>query len=281
MSARVTVVVVTYESADVIGDCLRSVAEHASGATVAVVDNASADGTRAEVERLAESLRGRADIRLLASEANEGFSRANNRALSAVGTEFALVLNPDARVAPGALDALVACADRRPDAAVIGPRTTNADGTPQVSFGSDLTLASERRQRALVSGVRARDPRALAEAERLASAERDVDWVSGSAMLLRVAAARPLGFFDERYFLYEEDADLCLRLRRAGHRVVFTPAARVVHVLGTSMAKASARARAEYDRSHLIYYDTHNGVAQRALLRLWMMARGRDIDSAR
>jgi hypothetical protein len=126
--------------------------------------------------------------------------------------------------------------------------------------------------------VKARDPAALAEFERLASVERDVDWVSGSALLLRVSAARPLGFFDERYFLYEEDADLCLRLRRAGHRVVYTPSARVEHALGTSMAKSGGRARAEYDRSHLIYYDTHNGVVQRALLRLWMLARGRRID---
>jgi len=120
--------------------------------------------------------------------------------------------------------------------------------------------------------VRERDPRALAEAERSHSHEHEPDWVSGSCLLARRSVLEAVGGFDEGFFLYEEDADLCRRVRAAGWRVVFTPAAVVRHRLGQSMGKAAARARAEYDRSHRLYYDKHNGFLQRLLLRAWMAA---------
>ena len=85
-------------------------------------------------------------------------------------------------------------------------------------------------------------------------------------MLLRVSAARDVGFFDERYFLYEEDADLCLRLRKTGRKVMFVPQAVVIHELGTSMTKASKRARDAYDESHRLYYQLHRGPFERMVL---------------
>ena len=149
----------------------------------------------------------------------------------------------------------------------MGPLTRNPDGSVQVSFGPDLTPIAEWRQRRLVRGVRERRPAALREAEARATAESEPDWVSGSCFLARREALEAVGGFDEGFFLYEEDVDLCLRVRRAGWRVVYTPAAEVRHALGRSMAQAPARARLEYDRSHLRYYRKHNGAAQTALLR--------------
>ncbi|MFN8094607.1 MAG: glycosyltransferase [Vicinamibacteria bacterium] len=139
------------------------------------------------------------------------------------GAPLVLFLNPDAEVLPGALPALAAVFDRRSDAGVAGPRTLNDDGTVQVSTGPDLTLASERRQRRLVAGVRDRAPWALAEADARHSREHEPDWVSGSCLMARREALEAVGGFDEGYFLYEEDADLCRRVRAAGFRVVFTP----------------------------------------------------------
>ena len=81
-----------------------------------------------------------------------------------------------------------------------------------------------------------------------------------------MAATREAGFFDERYFLYEEDADLCLRLRQAGGKVMFIPQAVVIHELGTSMAKASKRARDAYDESHRLYYRLHRPPLERVIL---------------
>jgi N-acetylglucosaminyl-diphospho-decaprenol L-rhamnosyltransferase len=109
--------------------------------------------------------------------------------------------------------------------------------------------------------------------------------------MIRRACLEAVGGFDEGFFLYEEDADLCRRARAAGHRVLFAPDAEVVHLLGRSMVKAAGRARLEYHRSHLRYYRKHNGTASVAALRALLLARGlagwlrarvrRDADSSR
>jgi GT2 family glycosyltransferase len=123
-----------------------------------------------------------------------------------------------------------------------------------------------------VKGVGRRDPDALRAAADAASREHAPDWVSGSCLLARRAALRQVGGFDEGYFLYEEDADLCRRVRAAGWSVLFTPAAEVLHRRGRSMARDPERARLEYQRSHLRYYALHNGPLASAALRLYVGA---------
>ena len=266
--ARVDAVLVSYESRDLVVAALDSLA--AVGEVpldVAVVDNASTDGTVAAVrERHPRA-------RVLANAENRGFSAACNRGWRSGSAPLVLFLNPDAEVLPGAVAALAAVFDARPAAGVAGPRTLNLDGTVQVSTGEDLTIASERRQRRLVRGVRERDPRALAEAESRHSREFEPDWVSGSCLMARRSVLEAVGGFDEGFFLYEEDADLCRRVRAAGWSVVFTPLAVVRHRLGQSMGKAATRARAEYDRSHVLYYRKHNGPIQTAMLLAWLAVR--------
>lgn len=265
-ASRVTVVIVTYHSADVLADALASIELHAPDCRAFVVDNASADAS-VEVARAAPF------VTVIRADGNEGFSKANNRALSVVETEFALILNPDARLTSSTIPELLAAADRHPEAAALGPKTVYADGRAQVSFGPDLSLLAEYRQRKLVKGVKAGDASAIAEFDAAAREEREVDWISGSCMLLRMSAARAVGCFDERYFLYEEDADLCLRLRQAGGRVRFVPKAVVLHELGTSMAKVSQRARDAYDESHRLYYRLHRSALERLALETLIAAR--------
>jgi GT2 family glycosyltransferase len=123
--------------------------------------------------------------------------------------------------------------------------------------------------------VRARDPRAL-EALRVSIArEHESDWVSGSCLLIRRSLLERLSGFDERFFLYEEDVDLCARGRQAGFRVVFTPSAHVVHALGRSMDQSSGDALRAYDRSHILYYQKHRGPMATLALRLLTLARTR------
>jgi len=258
--SRVSIVVVSYNSADVLGDCLASIELHAPGARAIVVDNASSDAS-ADVAQAAGSF-----VTVIRSTGNEGFSKANNRGLRAIETEFALILNPDARLTSSTIPQLLSAADRLPAAVAFGPRTVHEDGRPQVSFGPDLSLAAEYRQRTLVKGVKSGAAWALEKVHALAAEERAVDWISGSCMLLRMSEARAAGFFDERYFLYEEDADLCLRLREASGTVMFIPQAVVIHELGTSMAKASKRSRDAYDESHRLYYKLHRSPLERMAL---------------
>jgi GT2 family glycosyltransferase len=270
----VSVVIVSFNARQALVGCLSALQRDAARVLETfVVDNASGDGSAAAVR---ESF---PQVRLLENATNDGFARANNRALREARGRYALVLNSDAELKPGALAALVDHLERHTEVALVGPRTRNADGTIQLSFGPRLTLLGEWRQRRLVRGVRLRDPLALAEVESLAARPHEPDWVSGSCFLARLELLRGVGCFDEAFFLYEEDADLCLRLRAAGHRVAFTPAAEVVHHLGESMSAAPGLARAEYDRSHLLYYRKHNGPVQTALLRLWL-AVGRRVGRA-
>jgi GT2 family glycosyltransferase len=267
-SPRVAAVVVSYESRETLPGCLDSLRRDGVPVETVVVDNASRDGS-------AESVRERFhDASVLANPENVGFARACNQGARATRAPLLLFLNPDATLDPGALAALAALFDGRPRLGIAGPRTLGAGGAVQVSTGPDLSLASEWRQRRLVRGVDGGAPRALAEAEALHSRERAADWVSGACLIVRREAFDAVSGFDESFFLYEEDADLCRRVRAAGYEVVFTPAAVVRHARGRSMERAPDQARLEYQRSHLRYYRKHAGPFARAALRTLLALRG-------
>ena len=257
---RVDVVVVSYETRETLLECLAALVAEPT-ASVVVIDNASRDGTAAAV-------RGRfPSVRLVANAENVGFARACNQGARESRAPYLLFLNPDATLAPGSLGALAAILEARPRVGVVGPRTRSANGDIQVSTGPDLSLVSEIRQRRLVRGVARRDAAVLVEAEGLHAVEREADWVSGACLMIRREAFDAVSGFDERFFLYEEDADLCRRVRAAGWKVLFSPGAEARHALGRSMARSPERARLEYQRSHLLYYRKHCGLLQRALLR--------------
>ena len=266
-SPRVAVVVVSYESRDTLASCLEPLVRDGVPIETVVVDNASTDGSADAVRAFFPA------ASVIANADNLGFARACNQGASATRAPLLLFLNPDAALERGALKALDALFDARPRLGVAGPRTLGARGEIQVSTGPDLSLVSEWRQRRLVRGVAARDPRALAQAEALHSRERAVDWISGACLMVSRAAFDAVSGFDEGYFLYEEDADLCRRVRAAGFEVVFTPAAVARHALGRSMARAPERARLEYQRSHLRYYRTHRGLVPNAVLRVLLALR--------
>ncbi len=266
-TARVAVVVVSFETRDTLVEGLTALASEPGAVEIVVVDNASADGSAQAVrERFPR-------VRLIANPANVGFATACNQGARDTRAPLVLFLNPDATLAPGALATLAARLEARPRVGIVGPRTRSADGAIQVSTGPDLSLLSELRQRRLVRGVARRDPFAVAEAEASHAVEREADWVSGACLMIRREAFDAVSGFDERFFLYEEDADLCLRVRQAGWQVLFAPGAEARHALGRSMARAPERARAEYDRSHRLYYRKHRGLVERAALRALVAAR--------
>lgn len=259
---RVAVVIVSFNTRDDLLRCLRSLRADSSGAfEVVVVDNASEDGS---VDAVAGAFPA---VRLVRNPANEGFGKASNQGWRAARAPYVLFLNSDTEVPPGLLDTLAGILDERPDVAIVGPRTVDADGVVQVSTGPDLRPLDEWRQGRLVRGVKRREPAALAQAERAHSVEHEPVWVSGACLLARRSVLEATGGFDEGFFLYEEDVDLCVRAQTHG-RVLFTPAVTVRHSLGASMTKAPARARLEYHKSHLRYYRKHRGFLDVLILRL-------------
>jgi hypothetical protein len=263
----VSALVVSFNTRDLLLRCLDALHAHVRlPFETIVVDNASADGSAQAVRESFPA------ARVIASTSNVGFSRANNLGLRAARGEHVLVLNSDCEVRPGAVEALVGVLDARPEVGLVGPRTVGVDGRPQVSFGPRLTPLAEWSQRRLVRGVKEGRREALDRAAAAAAAAGEPDWVSASCLLARRAVLEKVGGFDESFFLYEEDVDLCLRVRAAGWRVAYTPAAEVLHHLGRSMDQAPGLARLAYHRSHLIFYRKHNPLAHRLLLRAWMAA---------
>ena len=266
---RVSAVIVSFEAREELLRCLQALERHAGLAWEAiVVDNASSDGS-AEAARAAFPA-----VQVVDAGANLGFARASNLGLARARAPFVLLLNPDAELQPGCLPALASLLEARPELALVGPRTLGGDRTPQVSFGEGLTPWLELRQRRLVAGLRARRPLALRLAAAAARQECEPGWISAACALARRSALEAVGGFDEGFFLYEEDVDLCLRLRLAGWRLLFTPEAEVVHQLGRSVRSAPWRSRLEYHRSHLRFYRKHNGPLQTGLLRAWLAVSG-------
>jgi N-acetylglucosaminyl-diphospho-decaprenol L-rhamnosyltransferase len=266
--ARVACVVVTYDAVPWIEQCLASVADIPH---TVVVDNGSTDGTVDVVRARFPA------VRLIESE-NRGLCAGWNTALAATDAEHVLLLNADAWLLDGALEALVAAADRHPRAGVIGPRLENPDGTLQRSVRGYPTLwrlATEYLYlRKLAPRTRALN--AFYGAGFDHESEREVEWVMGACFLLRRAAYADTGPFDERYFMFSEEVDWMRRAAARGWSVVFAPAARCVHVGG---AAHGGRLFRENVGGHLRYLSLHGrpGEAERArrLLRASLIVRGR------
>ena len=250
------VVVVNWNSCADLRQCLASLFVEPVPAvdySVWVVDNASSDGSPEMV---------RAEFpaaHLLVNADNLGFSRANNQAIAASDSRFVFLLNSDASIYPGALDALVAYADAHPDAGIIGPKVLNPDGSLQFSCRRFPSLGAGFFRNTYLGRVFPNNKYArdylMSEFDH--ESVRPVDWVSGCAMLLRRELIDKIGALDERFFMYCEDVDICQRTWEAGSQVVYLPDALVTHAIGRSSDKNAEamiwefhRSWYEYDRKH-------------------------------
>lgn len=258
---EVSAVIVNYNTRDHLVQCVRSLRE--AGVTeVIVADNDSHDGS-AEALAAAD-----AEARFLPTGGNLGFGKAANRGTAVAGGQYLLIANPDITVHPDAVGALVEAMEKDSGLALVGPLIVNTDETvypsPRVfprmrdAIGhAFLGLLSPRNR--------------FTRRYRLLDIDRsvpssDVDWISGSCFLARRTTWDALGGFDEAYFMYAEDVDLCKRAKDAGWRVGFEPAARVVHVQGAATSLVPYRMIVEHHRSLLRFSARTARGPKRALL---------------
>jgi N-acetylglucosaminyl-diphospho-decaprenol L-rhamnosyltransferase len=265
------IVIVSYNTADLLAGSLTSLRDHrpAGLRRVLVIDNASTDNSAAEARRCWP------DVEVTVLDRNAGFAAANNVGLRQSTAPLVLLLNSDTVVPAGSLDRLAARLIAT-GAAAAGPRLENASGQPEVSFGPMLAPFAELGQSLRVRLAGAGHGLGRWYVSRLLAREREVDWVTGACLLVRRDLAVAAGLIDERYFMYEEDVDFCAALRARGGRIVFTPAATVVHLRGGSRQRASGSSTAIYDRSHVLFYEKH-APAWAGLLRAWLRLRGRGV----
>ncbi len=248
-----SVCIVSLNTCSYLQDCLRSLAENTSvDYEVIITDNGSTDGTQAMLA--AQFPR----VRLVQNQQNEGYTRPMNQALQLGRGRFLAQLNPDTVILPGAFDTLIAFLEVTPQAGICGPKVLNRDYTLQKPC-----RRGEPRPWAVLSyflGLATLFPKSPLFGEYLMSYKDEnethtVAGVSGSCMLIRREVVHNIGYLDERFFAYQEDADYCFRARQAGWKVYYHPQARIVHFGGMGGSRVQPfRSIYEWHRSYYLYY---------------------------
>lgn len=251
--AALSVVIVSYNTADVLRSCLESVVAACSpDDEVIIVDNASIDGS-SEMVRISFP-----SARLVANEVNVGFAAAVNEGVRVASNGYTLILNPDTVVTAGALTELAEAIESRAGRAMVGPRLLNANGTVQRSafrFPTPLVLLLEQ----LYLGPRLRwlNPTPGDGTESV-----ETDWLKGACLLAPTALFRQYGPFDERFFMFVEDVDLCRRLWNDGIPVVYCRTASIVHLGGMSTRQAPRRMTLFFAESIYLFYRLHESAVR-------------------
>ncbi|MBI4567949.1 MAG: sugar transferase [Planctomycetes bacterium] len=220
-------IIVNYHTRDYLRDCLRSIARETAGldAEIIVIDNNSPDDSAGMVAREFPK------VTLLANALNVGFSRGVNQGLKIARGRAVLVLNADVVARPGSIRALLACLAAHPEAGVVAARLLNPDGTLQLSCRTFYTFSIILWRRTPLSRLWPAPGflRRHLMSDWDHAQDREVDWALGACLLVRREALAAVGGMDERYFLYLEDVDWCLRMRRAGWKVIYCAGAEMVH----------------------------------------------------
>ena len=261
-----SIIIVNYNGLAHTREAITSVVQHSQESETIVVDNCSSDGS---VEALRTEF---PQIKLVASETNRGFgSGCNLGALQARG-EYLFFLNNDALLSEDTPAVLRNIMKSHPRCGACGPRVVNPDGSYQLSFGRHPSLSSERNARRLQRLPKHRRDQLAVFYERQ-FANKPVDWISGAALMVRRDAFLKIGGFDESYFMYFEDADLCKRIRDIGMEVIYFPKTTLIHKGGESYPAKNPKIRLEYRRSQLRIYDKSRSLLTCLLIRCYIFVK--------
>ena len=259
-----------WNTRDELRECLRTVLSQTGVAyDVTVVDNASADGSAGMVASEFPQ------VRLIANERNLGFGRAHNQAIAATSGRYFFMLNPDARLKEtDFLKRMVEFAEAHPDAGLIGPKVLNPDGTIQYSARNFPTPAAAIFQNSLFGRLfpKNRFVKQYVLSDWDHDSTREVDWLSGSALMARREFIEDVGPLDESFFIYCEDVDWGYRAKAKGWKVVYFPGATVEHRSGASSDKAQVRMLWQHHLSMFRLYKKHRWANASVLERMAVAA---------
>lgn len=247
----VTIAVINWNTKELLEACLNSLlkAQPLVGFEVRVIDNHSTDGSVQLVKRKFPQ------VDVVENAGNLGFSAAANQALRQSSARYVFILNSDTEIEADAIDILVDFADSHERAAIVGPALFNTDGTTQIT-GRNFPSFRDSIMHAFLGAIWHNNPWSvrykMLDWDR--RTERSVDWVSGAAMFIRRQAAKDVNFFDENFFMYVEDLDLCYRLRQQGWQVYFYPQAKAVHHIGKSSEQTNNKMIVEFQKSMYRFY---------------------------
>ncbi len=254
---KLSIVIVNWNTRDLLRQFLESIAKYSPSFDyeVFVVDNASHDHT---VSMIVSDFPG---VKLIANGSNRGFAAANNQAIKLCRGEYVLCLNPDTKVLSGALETIVRWADQKHEAGIVGGQILNFDGTVQGSIRKFPNFWEQF----FVNKILRRDPEKNFDYSR----EQKVDQVMGAFMLLRREMLNEIGLWDEGYYIWMEDVDICKRAQLAGWQVYYLPTAQVAHSRGASFNQHSQIWRQyNFNKSCIRYYHTYHNWFITSVLRV-------------
>ena len=268
MIPDLSIIIVSWNVADLLRDCLRSIDENRGDLDleVIVVDSASSDNSVAMVQNEFPW------VNLLACDENVGFPHGNNLGLERANGRYILLLNPDTVVLDDALSKMMAYMAENPEVGVLGCQLLNGDGTVQSSrrrFPTKTTAFFESTWLETVA------PKSIHEAyyaqDLPDDAINDVDWVMGACMFVPRQVVAEVGGMDEAYFMYSEELDWCRRIKDSGWRVVYFPEAHIIHYIGQSSDQAVVARHINFQQAKLRYFRKYNGRFFAILLRLFLL----------
>jgi GT2 family glycosyltransferase len=259
-----TVSLVNWNTRDELEECILSVlAQKGVDLEVIVVDNGSKDGS-------AEMVTSRfPNVTLFLNNENRGFSKAQNQAIAASKGRYIMLLNPDALIPDSnTLSEIVAFMDGNPDIGILGPRILNTDGSLHFSARRFPTIGAGLFRRTPLGKLfpNNRYVRDYVLSDWAHDEVRDVDWVSGAALVIRKQLTNDIGTLDERFFMYCEDVDWAYRAKQAGWRVCYYPMVKVIHRIGAASDQAPFRMIYHFHRSMFIFFLKHYAKGWRLLL---------------
>ncbi len=255
----ISVIVINLNTRDLLRECLGSVIEEAARTPleIIVVDNASSDGSVEMVRNEFPS------VQLIVNTTNEGFARPNNKGMQCSSGDFVFLLNSDARLTPGSLQALESFMKQQGDAGACGPMLVYPDGRLQKSVKGFPTLWTHTCDMTgldrLFSRTRLFGRGEMGYFSYQSTAE--VDHVMAAAFLVRRAVIMQTGMLDDQFRIYYNDMDWCYRMKQAGWKIFYVPAATVVHHLGRTVEKIN-RDFAHFEELHnnvMLFYQKHYG----------------------
>ncbi len=257
---KVSVIVVSYEVRELLAHCVASLDE---ADEVLVVDNGRDGSSQMLRERFPH-------VRVFEQPHNPGFGAAVNLAAQNASGALFLLLNPDASLAPGQ----IAQMRERAHTAATGFRQVDEDGLFQLAYGGPPAVGSELLRLLAQKAIDRRWTLASRLVDSVVRSPREVPWVAASSLLVHREAFEDVNGFDERFFLYFEDIDFCLRLRERGHRVVYDPTLTVLHRRGQSAAKAASESARAYRVSQRRFWRKHRGPLFASLIDAYQRVRG-------
>jgi GT2 family glycosyltransferase len=265
---QIAIVIVSYNTRELLLECLASATSSAGDKSIelVVVDNASDDGSyEAAREIYPQAL-------MIRNSTNLGFGAACNQAIKATGAPFILLLNSDARLTPGAFRALYDAISLNERAAAAGCQLVNDEGEAMVSARNFLTPLNQALE--MLGVTKGSRSRYLSRTHRLqldqSMTDCSVDWIDGACLILRRAALDEVGLFDERFFMYSEDEDLCLRFKSRGWSVCFSARGTAIHHGGRSSARNRAEMLSRFYYSQMLFLSISRGRRSVALYKIAM-----------